>query len=79
MALILERKSTVVVHQEESDFTLPMRIGVGYHNTEVQDWHYENPTVIEFIDLEHFLELYQEKRRKTRYKVAGCDGFPQCS
>ncbi|MDM5356803.1 biotin/lipoyl-containing protein [Peribacillus sp. ACCC06369] len=63
-------KSTVVVHQEESDFTLPMRIGVGYLNTEVQDWHYENPTVIEFIDLEHFLELYQEKegRPDTRWQ-----------
>ncbi|PEZ72713.1 biotin/lipoyl-containing protein [Bacillus sp. AFS017274] len=63
-------KSTVVVHQEKSDFTLPMRIGVGYLNTEVQDWHYENPTVIEFIDLEHFLELYQEKegRPDTRWQ-----------
>ena len=63
-------KSTVVVHQEASDFTLPMRIGVGYLNTEVQDWHYENPTVIEFIDLEHFLELYQEKegRPDTRWQ-----------
>ncbi|MCY8938494.1 biotin/lipoyl-containing protein [Peribacillus frigoritolerans] len=63
-------KSTVVVHQEESDVTLPMRIGVGYLNTEVQDWHYENPTVIEFIDLEHFLELYQEKegRPDTRWQ-----------
>ncbi|MCK1986228.1 MULTISPECIES: biotin/lipoyl-containing protein [Peribacillus] len=63
-------KSTVVVHQEESDFTLPMRIGVGYLNTEVQDWHYENPTVIEFIDLEHFLELYKEKegRPDTRWQ-----------
>ncbi|MET1029832.1 biotin/lipoyl-containing protein [Domibacillus tundrae] len=61
-------KSTVVVHQEESDFTLPMRIGIGYLNTEVQDWHYENPTVIEFIDLEHFLELYLEKEGRPDTK-----------
>ncbi|MBR8645904.1 hypothetical protein KEH51_23780 [[Brevibacterium] frigoritolerans] len=39
-----------------------MRIGVGYLNTEVQDWHYENPTVIEFIDLELFLNYIKEKR-----------------
>lgn len=61
-------KSTVVVHQEESDFTLPMRVGVGYFNTEVQEWHYENPTVIEFIDLEHFLELYLEKEGRPDTK-----------
>ncbi|MCI2255256.1 hypothetical protein L2D08_12850 [Domibacillus sp. PGB-M46] len=61
-------KSTVVVHQEKSDFTLPMRVGVGYFNTEVQDWHYENPTVIEFIDLEHFLELYREKEGRPDTK-----------
>ncbi|OAH52820.1 MULTISPECIES: biotin/lipoyl-containing protein [Bacillaceae] len=54
-------KSTVVVHQEENDFTIPMRVGVGYFNDEVKDWHYENPTVIEFIDLVSFFELYQEK------------------
>lgn len=61
-------KSTVVVHQEKSDFTLPMRVGVGYFNTEVQDWHYENPTVIEFIDLKHFLELYEEKKGRPDTK-----------
>ncbi|WP_050183868.1 biotin/lipoyl-containing protein [Domibacillus robiginosus] len=61
-------KSTVVVHQEKSDFTLPMRVGVGYFNTEVQDWHYENPTVIEFIDLKQFIELYQEKEGRPDTK-----------
>ncbi|MDM5332962.1 biotin/lipoyl-containing protein [Ureibacillus composti] len=63
-------KSTVVVYQEASELTLPMRIGIGYLNSEVQEWHYENPTVIEFIDLEHFIELYQEKegRPDTRWQ-----------
>ena len=61
-------KSTVVVHQEKSDFTLPMRVGVGYFNTEVQDWHYENPTVIEFIDLKNFLDLYEEKEGRPDTK-----------
>ena len=63
-------KSTVVVYQEESDLTLPMRIGIGYLNTEVQEWHYENPTVIEFIDLEHFMKHYEEKegRPDTRWQ-----------
>ncbi|OMP66275.1 biotin/lipoyl-containing protein [Domibacillus epiphyticus] len=61
-------KSTVVVYQEESDVTLPMRVGVGYYNTEVQDWHYENPTVMEFIDLKNFMEFYLEKEGRPETK-----------
>lgn len=55
-------KSTVVVYQEASDYTLPMRIGTGQLSKAVEDIHFENPTVMEFIDLEKFLERYHEEK-----------------
>lgn len=54
-------KSTVVVYQENSDHTMLMRIGTGKLSKEVQANHYENPTVLEFIDFESFMKLYKAK------------------
>lgn len=51
-------KSTVVVYQESNDFTMPMRIGTGNLSKAVENIHYENPTVLEFIDLAQFLTAY---------------------
>lgn len=55
-------KSTVVVHQENSEYTMPMRVGVGHFSKKTAAKHYENPTVMEFINLEHFIEHYQMKK-----------------
>ncbi|WP_052352936.1 acetate and sugar kinases/Hsc70/actin family protein [Neobacillus dielmonensis] len=54
-------KSTVVVYQENNDYTLPMRVGVGHFNQKVEPKHFENPTVMEFIDLDSFLTQYHLK------------------
>ena len=54
-------KSTVVVYQEDSEHTLPMRVGIGEFRKTVNEKHYENPTVMEFINLEDFLNRYKEK------------------
>lgn len=54
-------KSTVVVYQEDSDHTLPMRIGTGKLSKKVEASHYENPTVMEFVDITNFLKKYNEK------------------
>ncbi|MBU9712740.1 hypothetical protein [Evansella tamaricis] len=54
-------KSTVVVYQENSEHTLPMRVGLGHFSKKVEPKHYENPTVMEFIDLDSFLNQYQLK------------------
>lgn len=63
-------KSTVVVYQEDSEFTLPMRIGTGQLGKEVEAKHFENPTVMEFIDLDSFMKSYQgaEGRPLTRWE-----------
>lgn len=56
-------KSTVVVYQDNTEHTLPMRIGTGQISKKVEVKHYENPTVMELINLDNFLECY--------YKSAG--------
>ncbi|KAB2954276.1 hypothetical protein F9B85_00855 [Heliorestis acidaminivorans] len=53
-------KSTVVVYQESSDHTMPMRIGTGRFSQKVEDHHYENPTVLEFLDLDAFMAQYNQ-------------------
>ncbi len=62
-------KSTVVVHQEDRDFTLPMRVGTGDFSKKTEQSQYENPSVIELKDLQSFLQGYQEKegRPETRW------------
>lgn len=53
-------KSTVVVHQENSEHTLPMRVGIGQFRKAIDEKHYENPTVMHFVNLETFLETYKK-------------------
>ena len=49
---------------------MPMRISGGKLNKKVDDTDYENPTVIEFRNVENFLEKYNEKdgRPNTRWE-----------
>ncbi len=51
-------KSTVVTCLEDTKI-LPLRIGRGDLGEGVRDGDFENPTVMEFTNLEHFLEAYQ--------------------
>lgn len=51
-------KSTVVVYQENTEHILPMRIGTGQISKKVEAKHYENPTVMELLNLEQFLDRY---------------------
>jgi len=63
-------KSTVVVYQKDRTNIMPMRISGGKLNKKVDDKDYENPTVIEFRNVENFLEKYNEKdgRPNTRWE-----------
>ena len=54
-------KSTVVVFQDDKNITLPMRISGGSLNKKVENADYENPTVIEFIDIEKFMKDYNSQ------------------
>lgn len=51
-------KSTVVTVQNGTETIMPMRIGCGDYKKDVAMSDYENPTVIEFINLEKFCSRY---------------------
>lgn len=61
IAIDFGTKSTVVVFQRSSDHTLPMAIGTGRLADSDKAEHYENPTVMEFVDMAGFLERYTAK------------------
>ena len=61
-------KSTVVVYQKDRTNIMPMRISGGKLNKKVDDKDYENPTVIEFRNVENFLEKYNEKDGRPNTK-----------
>ncbi|MGF1723985.1 molecular chaperone DnaK [Photobacterium nomapromontoriensis] len=63
-------KSTVVVYQKDNVNIHPMRIGTGDLSKEVAAFHYENPTIMEFNNLDRFISDYQGKANKpyTRWQ-----------
>lgn len=54
-------KSTVVVYQDGDAHMYPMRVGSGNYRKEVRVTDYENPTVMQFINLGRFMEMYKAK------------------
>ena len=70
VAIDFGTKSTVVVYQKNNVNIHPMRIGTGDLSKEIAAFHYENPTIMEFNDLERFIGDYQNKANKpyTRWQ-----------
>jgi len=54
-------KSTVVAYQKESTKIYPMRVGTGNLAKTISAQHYENPTIMEFNDLEQFIADYKSR------------------
>lgn len=54
-------KSTVVVYQEQDENTIPMRIGTGKLQKKVASTDYENPTVMELVNISQFLKSYEAR------------------
>ncbi len=63
-------KSTVVVCQNGDDNIMPMRVGSGKYKNEIRKEDYENPTVMEFRNIEAFMASYREKggRPETKWE-----------
>ena len=61
IAIDFGTKSTVVVFQKSSEHTLPMAIGTGRISEACTREHYENPTVMEFVNVREFLKKYRAK------------------
>ena len=68
VAIDFGTKSTVVVYQKDSENILPMRISGDKLNREVRNTDYENPTVIEFRDINNFLKDYKAKNGRPDTK-----------
>lgn len=70
VAIDFGTKSTVVVYQKDNVNIHPMRIGTGDLSKDIQAHHYENPTIMEFRDLDTFITAYSEKANKpyTRWQ-----------
>ena len=54
-------KSTVVVKQDTTNRIIPVRIGTGDLSSEVKEEDFENPSIVEFTNVEKFLEDYQKE------------------
>ena len=68
VAIDFGTKNTVVVYQKDSENILPMRISGDKLNREVRNTDYENPTVIEFRDINNFLKDYKAKNGRPNTK-----------
>ena len=54
-------KSTIVSKQDGKEKTTLLRVGIGQLNKAAEAYHYENPTIMEFRDLEKFLADYARR------------------
>lgn len=61
-------KSTVVVYQKDNVKIHPMRVGTGELDKKPSAHHYENPTIMEFNDLDTFRKDYQAKEYRPDTK-----------
>lgn len=62
IAIDFGTKSTIVVYQSDIEHSLPMGIGDGNLSEGPTPMRYENPTVMHFIDVETFLQKYNERQ-----------------
>lgn len=70
IAIDFGTKSTIVVCKDGNKKPYPMRVGIGKLRKSVAPKHYENPTVIEFIDLCSFLRDFsaEDGRPHTKWE-----------
>ena len=61
VAIDFGTKSTVVVYETDELQILPLQVGSGTYSKGFQAKNYENPTIIQFIDLDSFLAAYKAK------------------
>lgn len=61
IAIDFGTKSTIVVYQKETQNSLPMGIGLGKLQSASNPKRFENPTVMQFVNLEKFIKNYSEK------------------
>lgn len=60
VAIDFGTKSTVVIQENDKNQIFPLRVGQGNYSKEVKSSDYENPTVMEFINIDNFMKSYRE-------------------
>lgn len=70
VAIDFGTKSTVVVYKNEKSEILPLQVGSGNYAGGVKKENYENPTIIQFLDINSFMKAYNAKsgRPDTSYE-----------
>ena len=68
VAIDFGTKSTVVVYENDRLQILPLQVGSGQFAQGVKASNYENPTVIQFIDLESFVAAYNARAGRPHTK-----------
>ena len=61
VAIDFGTKSTVVVYETDEQKILPLQVGSGSYSKGMQEKNYENPTVLQFISLDGFMDAYTAK------------------
>lgn len=61
VAIDFGTKSTVVVYETDELQVMPLQVGSGTYSKGLQAKNYENPTVLQFINLDDFLSAYTAK------------------
>lgn len=69
VAIDFGTKSTVVVYENDNMQILPLQVGSGDYGKGIRAENYENPTVIQFLNIENFVEAYKARagRPKTKW------------
>lgn len=62
-------KSTIVSIQDGDENTTLLRVGIGKLNKAPEAHHYENPTIMEFINLENFIEDYSSRNGRPETSI----------
>lgn len=62
-------KSTIVSVQDGQEHTTLLRVGIGKLNKAPEAHHYENPTIMEFINLEKFLRDYAMRNGRPETSI----------
>lgn len=62
-------KSTIVSKQDGKEKTTLLRVGIGQLNKIAEAYHYENPTIMEFRNLEKFIADYTSRNGRPETSV----------
>ncbi len=62
-------KSTIVSMQDGSEHTTLLRVGIGNLSREPKAFHYENPTIMEFINLQKFIRDFNSRSGRPETSI----------